>query len=202
MVVLPSIRWSGRASIVGGIVWVVYSTFEMLRPFGIASTYDPSLGYDRIMDGTIYRLYLGVGNISVVLLSVAVLGLSRLGRTGGLLRGGRVVGAVSFVMGLVGLVGVVLLAPIPAGLGAMLGSIILAVGTALAVGGIWLHSDIQPTTAMIALAAAGLLIVPLRTLVNALQLLPASVAVTIMIIWGVCWIITGVQLMRRVVYPL
>lgn len=196
---LPSARWSGLAAIVGGVFWIVYSTFEMLRPFGVPSTFDPSLGYDRIIDGTIYRLYFGFGNFSVVMLSLSVLGLSRLGRTGGLLRGGRVVCVVSLLMGLVGMAGVVLLAPILAGIGALLGSIVLCVGTVLTVLGIWRHSDARPTNATMALAVVGLLIVPLRTLVNALQLLPAGVAVTIMIIWGACWTITGVQLMRRAV---
>ena len=193
---VPWRRWSALAAIVGGAVWCFYSVFEMLAPLGVAQTYDDELGYDRVLDPSLYRLYLGVGTASVALLSVGLLAISGLGVKSWLLRIGQVFGTISLLFGVIGLAGALLLATILAGAGALGGSAILGVGTFLVVHGIGRRVAGRFRIVLIALGIIGLGILLLRPLVYAFEVLPPGVAVVIMVVWGALWVVAGVLLSR------
>ncbi len=129
MVSARLIRWTALAAIVGGLLWSVYSIFEMLRPWGVASVYQEDLGYDRITNVLLFRAYTLPGGASISLIAFGLLGLSRRWKLPMSQRGkfGVVLTYGALGLAILSIVGVlILLTPLAIG-GVLFGSITLGV---------------------------------------------------------------------------
>lgn len=190
-------RWAAVAAIVGGLLWSVYSVFEMLAPWGAASVYQEELGYDRVTNIQLFRAYTLPGGVAISLIAYGLLGvsgrwklpMSQLGKLGVVLT------YVASGLAILSTVGVlILVAPVAIG-GVMFGS--LALGAAIFLLALDARRARVAATwkmVLLALGVLGLLLLPLRPLVWAFQVLPAGVAATVMAVFGLGWLVMGVKL--------
>ena len=191
--------WTGAAAIGGGVLWSAYSVFEMLAPWGVASVYQDDLGYDRMLNVRLFQTYVLPGTVAVMLLSCGLLGLIArwqlpATRT---TRVARMLAYVALGCGSVGVVGGLLpLAPLALG-GAMLGSIVVGFATFL----VALASRDAPVgraerVAVLVVGVLGLMLMPLRPLVNALDLLAPSAGALVLALFGLGWAGIGAAVWR------
>ena len=67
-------RWAGPAAILGGVLWVPYGVFEMLKPWGTDTVYREDVGYELITDTALYRIHSLPGGLALLLTSLGLLG--------------------------------------------------------------------------------------------------------------------------------
>ena len=180
--------------VLGGILWAVHGVFEMVTPFGVASVYDASLGYELINDRALYLLYGVPATVALILSSFGLVTLAR-AQTGRLVGVGR---ALAFAtLGAGALSGLALamgsaplfVAPIA------LGTPVLGAATCFVATGA--RSPARADRGMLLLTGVlGLFILLLRPLVYALQVIPPAAGAAIIALFGLGWVALGCRAMR------
>jgi len=199
-----SVSWNGRlytvaavdraalGMVVGGILWVVHGVFEMIAPFGVASVYDGTLGYDLITDRALYLLYGIPGAVALILSSFGLITLAR-GRSERFVGLGRVLAFATLGAGVLSGLGLAIGSPpmsiAPIGFGTpVLGAAACFVATGAR------SAERGP---LLVVGALGLFALPLRPLVYALQVIPLTVGAAIIGLFGLGWVALGWRAMRE-----
>jgi hypothetical protein len=179
----------------GGFLWALFGIFEMLEPLGQAKVYVESLGYELVTRPLVYQLYHLPGAIALSLLALALVALTanlRLAYPGRRGLAYLVVGlAIASLIGTA-----ILLAPL-AILGLSLGRLLLGVATLLA--GLRAYRSTMASrwgTALLLLGLMGVSLLALQPLTWALLWFPPALSASIMVAFGLGWLLIGIYLER------
>src|SRR5688500_7056982 len=163
-------RWAGPAAVLGGALWMPYGAFEMIEPWGTDAVYREDTGYQVVTDAALFLLYGLPGSLALLLTTVGLLGVAaRLGLPPSRLgRSGRALASVALGLSLVSSVGgIALVGPVHFG-GLVFGSLALGAATFLtALAARQAGAPRRWTVGLLVLGIVGLLLFPLRPLVNA-----------------------------------
>lgn len=181
-------RAASVAMVVGGVLWAVHGVFEMLTPFGTASVYDGSLGYELITDRALYLLTGIPGAAALILSSFGLTTLAR-ERSGRLVVLGRVLATATLFSGVLSGLGLVIgSAPLffaPIGLGTpVLGAAACFVARGAR------SADRGP---LLLIGALGLFTLALRPLVYAVGVIPPAGGAAAIALFGLGWIALGLR---------
>ncbi len=173
------------AAIASGALWIPYGVFELLDPFGTATTYDAARGFDIVDDRALHLLYSLPGALAIALGAWALRGLPE-SRS----RGARVTTALVLAMAAV-CVGV--------GVGAafdpfftgprVLGTLLLGCATLLAAR----SAAGSRRRLLVALGATGVGLLAIWPLVYATGLLTPAAGAALIAAYGLGWIALGVH---------
>ncbi len=178
----------------GGILWVVHGVFEMIAPFGAASVYDRTLGYELITDRALYLLYGVPGTVALILSGFGLVTLAH-GWAGRLVGVGRVLAFATLGAGVLSGLGLAIgsaplfVAPIALGTPTLgVAACFVATGT---------RSPARSDRGLLLLTGVlGVFILLLRPLVYALQVIPLAVGAAIIGLFGLGWVALGWRAMR------
>ena len=183
-------------ALIGGLLWIPYGVFEMLRPLGEDRAYRGDRGYEVVTDGLVYRVYALPGGLALLLTSVALLRL--LGRMG-LPRGrartaSRTLAALAAGLAIVGLAGVLVpFDPLFTG-PRIFGTLALGAAMCLAGWGLGSRPAVDGRGArLLVLGALGLFLLPLWPLVYAAELIPEMGGAATIALFGLGWVLLGVR---------
>lgn len=190
-------RLSGPAAVVGGLLWVPYGVFELLKPWGVDTVYRDDRGYEVVTDALLYRVYNLPGSVALFLTAVGLLGaLERLGLPMG--RAGciaRILAIIAMALAVLSAIGVVagfdplFTAP------RIFGTLALGAGTTLAgVASHRGHGAFSWTVTLVLLGLLGLFLLPLWPLVHALEVVPEGGGAGIIALFGLGWVLVGYRL--------
>ena len=194
------LRWAGPAAMVGGALWMPYGAFEMIEPWGTDAVYREDKGYQVVTDAALFLFYGLPGSLALLLTTVGLLGVTaRLGLP--MSRLGRVGHALAYVaLGLSlasSLGGIALVGPVHFG-GLFFGS--LALGAATFLTALDAHQAGAPggwAVGLLVLGVVGLLLLPLRPMVNAVEVVPAAAGAAFIALFGLGWTPVGYRLWRE-----
>ena len=193
----PIVRWSGLAAIVGGLLWIPYGVFELLKPWGADTVYRDDEGYEVVVDALLYRVYNVPGSIALLLTAVGLLGAFEVlalsaGRVG---RVGRILAYIALVLAILSAVGVVIgfdpLFTAPR----IFGTLALGAATFLAGLNARRTSGVQRwTPVLLALGLLGLFLLPLWPLVHAIEVVSEAGGAGVIALFGLGWMLAGYSL--------
>ncbi|MDQ3656292.1 MAG: hypothetical protein M3457_14600 [Chloroflexota bacterium] len=194
------IRRAGAAAMLGGLLWIPYGVFEMLKPWGVDTVYRDDRGYELVTDSLLYWVYNLPGSLALFLSTLGLLGAFTMpglssGRTGGL---SRILVYTALTLAVLSVVGVVTqfdpLFTAPRIFGT------LALGTATFLAGVNAHrAGAAPvwTISLLALGLLGLFLLPLWPLVHAIEVMPESGGAGIIALFGLGWGLLGHRIRSR-----
>lgn len=187
-------RLAALAAALGGLLWMPYGVFEMLRPWGEDTVYREDRGYEVITDPLLYWVYSLPGSLALLLTALGPLGvLALLGGPAGRPRSvGRVLTYVALALAVLSLAGLVVgfdplfTAPRIFGTVALGAATLLAGIEARRIGAApgW-------AAALMALGLLGLFLLSLWPLVFALEVVPESGGTGITALFGLGWVLMG-----------
>ncbi|MBA2470418.1 MAG: hypothetical protein H0V37_13520 [Chloroflexia bacterium] len=191
------IRRTGSAAALGGLLWVPFGVFEMLKPWGVDRVFRDDRGYEVVTDALLYRVYNLPGSLALLFTALALLGVYQLlglphGRTGNI---GRILAYIALALAVLSAVGVsVAFDPLFTG-PRIFGTLALGAGSFLAgVDAQRAGSASGWTAALLVLGMLGLFLLPLWPLVYALEVVPEGGGVGIIGLFGLGWALVGYRL--------
>lgn len=195
------IRWLAIAAVLGGLLWIPYGVFEMLKPWGTDTVYRDELGYEVIVDAPLFVAYSLPGSLALLLTTLGLFGvLARLGlptqRAG---RIGRALASVALALALLSILGILVQFDPLFTSGRIFGSLALGAATLL----VGIDARTRGVAAnwivdLLIVGLMGLLLLPLWPLVFALQLAPEGVGAAYIGAFGLGWALTGYRLHESV----
>ncbi|MDP8908087.1 MAG: hypothetical protein M3N47_03005 [Chloroflexota bacterium] len=190
-------RLAALAAALGGLLWMPYGAFEMLRPWGEDTVYRDDRGYEVITDPLLYWVYSLPGSLALLLTTLGLLGAFKLLRLPAerTSRIGLILAYVALGLAILSAVGVVVgfdpLFTAPRIFGT------LALGAATVLAGVVAHrAGTAPGWAatLLAVGLLGLFLLPLWPLVYAVNLVPEGGGAGIIALFGLGWVVVGYQL--------
>lgn len=189
-------RWLSPAAIVAGVLWAAHGVFELGRPWGEVSRFDPGVGYGVITDAALFRIYGLPGPPALLLTGAVVFVLASYVTAGRLARAARWLAVASSVLGAAALVGVAIPFEPPFEAGMVFGRVLVSAAALTLGGAAWRRSEALPGPSLAAAGALGLLVLAARVGVNALESLPRAAAIAVVVAFGAAWVVSGWQLRR------
>lgn len=176
--------------VLAGPLWAWFGVSEFLRPWGSPTRYDPAVGYDVVLDRSLYWISAAPGSAALAL-TAGVLVLRA--RTHDSWPWALRLAASAAVLGVLSLLGVLVsFDPVATG-GRLLGFTVLGAAAAMAARRARTDGERRDAALLAASAALTLLMLPLWPLVYAVQLVPAAGAALWFIAAGAGWIALGVS---------
>lgn len=177
--------------VVGGILWIVFGVFVMIKPWGAAEIYRPDLGYELITNRALYLLYGVPGTAALILSGFGLLALAP-GQAGRLVGLGRVLAYATLgAGGLSGLGLAIGSAPLFFGPVALGAPILGAAACFVATGARSANRGLLLLT-----GGLGLFFLALWPLVVALQVIPPAAGAMAIGLFGFGWVILGWRVLR------
>jgi hypothetical protein len=192
-------NWGWLAAVIGGALWTVHGAFEMLEPFGGATQSHDDRDFEVVTNSALFMLYATPGTLALALTAASLLATLRwcqLPASGIGLWGLRATYLVFAFSGLA-LVGLVLRFVPAFVVGIVFGGLALGVAAGL-IGLDGLRIGINRTwiVTLLAIGGFGIVTVPLRPLVFAVEVLPQSAGFAFIAAFGLVWMILGYLLSR------
>lgn len=189
--------WLGAATMLGGVLWVLYGVGEMLEPWGAAKIYVDDLGYELVTNIPLFRAYSLPGSLALCFTALGLLTVSARYRLAARRVGtsGAILAYLAAGVGALSAVGAVILFVPVFFAGITFGTLILGAASLLL--GLAARPAAVPsflTATLLAVGVMGLLLFPLRPLVFALMWVSEGVAAVLMATFGLGWLVVGYHL--------
>jgi hypothetical protein len=184
----------GLAAVLGGLLWVPYGAFEMLKPWGVDTVYREDLGYEVVAAALLYRVYSLPGGLALLLTAIGLFGVFGplglpAGRTGRTSLGLTYVAMALAVLSVVGVVAQ--FDPLFTG-PRIFGTLALGVATLLTgVGARRTGAASSWTSALVAVGLLGLFLLPLWPLVFAVEVVSEVAGAGVIALFGLGWALVG-----------
>jgi hypothetical protein len=184
------VRWAWLAALLGGILWMPYGLFEMLEPWGAATSYRDDLGYEVVTATARYRVYALPGGLATLLTALGLFGLPAtfLGRPA------RSLALVAAGLAVVAVAGAVLPFDPLFTVGCVFGTLALGVATALTGLVARRAGAARWSVGLSALGLLGIGLLPLWPLVYALGWVSTWAGAALIATFGLGWFAIGCRL--------
>lgn len=176
--------------VLGGLAYLPFGVAEFVRPWGSATSYDASRAYDVVVDRSLYWWSALPGSLGLLLTATGLVALLSPLPAGRRRTVTRVLAGLSVALGAASLLGVVVaFDPVTTGC-RILGFLVMGAASAVSARVV---TDPVSRRLLVALAVAGLLLVAVWPLVYAVQILPATGAAAVFVLYGAGWAWLGLR---------